>query len=320
MRFSLILLSLFIQAASFAQQTPVTKMEKDSLLIISKNPEKGFMNDYLLYIPKETAIGKKITLLVEPNNTGLLNDSIEVHREHAIYLASKSSVGNNVSRMLKIPLLVPVFPRPASQPLTYTHALDRDVMLENTATLKRLDLQLLNMIKDAKTVLASFNIEVEPKVFMSGFSASATFINRFSFIHPEHVKALAIGGFNGELMLPMKEINSRQLNYPLGINDFTALFKKDHDFNAYKSIPQFIYMGQLDDNDAVQYDDAYTDNERNIINETKGKNVPDRFLYCQKIYQQNNFNVRFKTYETVGHWTTSAMNIEVIKFFLKQMK
>lgn len=78
---------------------------------------------------------------------------------------------------------------------------------------------------------------------------------------------------------------------------------------------RFIYMGQLDDNDAVQYDDAYTDNERNIINETKGKNVPDRFLYCQKNYLQNNFNVRFKTYETVGHWTTSAMNIEVIKFF-----
>lgn len=320
MRFSLIMLTLFIQAASFAQQPPVTKMEKDSLLIISKNPEKGFMNDYLLYIPKETAIGKKITLLVEPNNTGQLNDSIEVHREHAIYLATKSSVGNNVSRMLKIPLLVPVFPRPASQPLTYTHALDRDVMLENTATLKRLDFQLLNMIKDAKTVLASFNIEVEPKVFMSGFSASATFINRFSFIHPEHVKAVAIGGFNGELMLPMKEINGRQLNYPLGINDFTTLFKKDLDFNAYKSIPQFIYMGQLDDNDAVQYDDAYTDNERNIINQLKGNNVPDRFLYCQKIYQQNNFNVRFKTYETVGHWTTSAMNIEVIKFFLKQMK
>jgi len=319
MRFSLIMLTFFIQAASFSQQTPVTKMEKDSLLIISKNPEKGFMNDYLLYIPKETAIGKKITLLVEPNNTGLLNDSIEVHREHAIYLASKSSVGNNVSRMLKIPLLVPVFPRPASQPLTYTHALDRDVMLENTATLKRLDLQLLNMIKDAKTVLASFNIEVEPKVFMSGFSASATFINRFSFIHPEYVKALAIGGFNGELMLPMKEINGRQLNYPLGINDFTTLFNKDTNFNAYKSIPQFIYMGQLDDNDAVQYDDAYTDKERNIINEIKGKNVPDRFQYCQKIYLQNNFNVRFKTYETVGHWTTSAMNIEVIKFFLKQM-
>lgn len=129
--------------------------------------------------PKKRRSAKKITLLVEPNNTGLLNDSIEVHREHAIYLATKSSVGNNVSRMLKIPLLVPVFPRPASQPLTYTHALDRDVMLENTATLKRPDLQLLNMIKDAKIVLASFNIEVEPKVFMSGFSASATFIDVF---------------------------------------------------------------------------------------------------------------------------------------------
>jgi len=318
MRFSLLLLSVLIHSVSFAQQT-ANQTEKDSLLIISKNPDKGFMNDYLLYIPKGTAIGKLTTLLVEPNNTGQINDSIEVHREQAIFLASKSSVGNNVSRMLKIPLLVPVFPRPASEPLTYTHALDRDAMLENRPTLKRLDLQLLNMIKDAGMVLSSFNIEIEPKVFMSGFSASATFINRFSFIHPEQIKALAIGGFNGELMFPLKEMHGRQLNYPLGINDFTKLFKHESDLITYKSIPQFIYMGQLDDNDAVQYDDAYTESERIIINELKGKDVQKRFKYCQKIYQQNNFNVRFKTYETVGHWTTSAMNIEVIKFFLKQM-
>lgn len=320
MRFCIVFLTFFIQTFSFAQQTTATKMEKDSLIIIAANPDKGFVNDYLLYIPKETPVGKKLTLLVEPNNTGQLNDSIEVHKDHAIFLASKSSVGNNVSRMLKIPLLVPVFPRPASQPLTYTHALDRDVMLETKPELKRLDLQLLNMIKDAGTVLASFNIEVEPKVFMSGFSASATFINRFAFIHPEQIKALAIGGFNGELMLPVKQLNGENLNYPLGTNDFLTLFKHEADTASFRSIPQFIYMGQLDDNDAVQYDDAYSETERSIINSHKGKDVQSRFIYCQKVYQEHQFNVRFKTYEAVGHWTTSAMNIEVIKFFLKQMR
>jgi hypothetical protein len=165
---------------SFAQNP---KTEKDSLLIIQKNPEKGFQNDYILFIPKGTPLNKKIFLLVEPNNTGKISDSMEVHRAYAIDLASVSSVGNNVSTELRIPLLVPIFPRPASQPLVYTHALDRDVMLEKNPELKRLDLQLLKMIDDAQSILHAMNIVVDRKVFMSGFSASATFTNRYSFIH-----------------------------------------------------------------------------------------------------------------------------------------
>ncbi len=76
-------------------------------------------------------------------------------------------------------------------------ALDRDVMVADTPELKRLDLQLLAMIADAKSILTSLQIEVEPKFLMTGFSASATFTNRFSFLHPETIKALAIGGLTG---------------------------------------------------------------------------------------------------------------------------
>lgn len=302
---------------SFAQTNAV---EKDSLIIIKQNPEKGFFNDYILFIPKGTPINKKIYLLVETNNTGKTSDSIAVHKKYAIDLASKSSVGNNIATMLKIPLLVPIFPRPASQELIYTHALDREVMLEKTGKLKRLDLQVLEMVNDAKNTLTSLNIDIETKILMSGFSASATFANRFSFLHPEKIKALAIGGFNGKLMLPQKEINNIKLNYPIGINDYAILFDKNFDLNAYKSISQFIYMGNLDDNDAVQYDDAYSKNERNIINNNIGRLVQERYLNCQKIYLENGINPIFKTYENIGHWTTADMNLEIIKFFFNQIQ
>ncbi len=302
---------------SFAQTNAV---EKDSLIIIKQNPEKGFFNDYILFIPKGTPINKKIYLLVETNNTGKTSDSIAVHKKYAIDLASKSSVGNNIATMLKIPLLVPIFPRPASQELIYTHALDREVMLEKTGKLKRLDLQVLEMVNDAKNTLTSLNIDIETKILMSGFSASATFANRFSFLHPEKIKALAIGGFNGKLMLPQKEINNIKLNYPIGINDYAILFHKNFDLNAYKSISQFIYMGNLDDNDAVQYDDAYSKNERNIINNNIGRLVQERYLNCQKIYLENGINPIFKTYENIGHWTTADMNLEIIKFFFNQIQ
>lgn len=310
----------FTSTLLFAQNSETEFFKNDSVIIITKNPEKGFHNDYILFIPKGTKLNSKTFLLVEPNNTGKLTDSIEIHKAYAIDLASKSSVGNNVSTELKIPLLVPIFPRPASKPFTYTHALDRDVMLEKTSELHRLDLQLLEMINDGKIVLHSLNIEIEEKFFMSGFSASATFINRFSFVHPDKIQALAIGGFNGELMFPHEELKNVKLNYPIGINDFEKLFKQKFNLDSYKTIPQYIYMGALDDNDAVQFDDAYTKKERKIINNNIGETVQVRFLECQKVYSEANINVVFKTFEEVGHWTTSQMNLEVIKFFLIHLK
>ncbi|WP_299162340.1 hypothetical protein [uncultured Tenacibaculum sp.] len=315
--FLLLIISYFV---SSAQNIKIKTLKKDSLIIIKKESKKGFYHDYILYIPKKTPLNKNIFLLVEPNNTGKTSDNIEIHKKYAINLASVSSIGNNISTELKIPLLVPIFPRPASKPLMYTHALDKDVMIEKSLELKRLDLQLLAMINDAKKKLNSMNINVHSKVFMNGFSASATFTNRFSFIHPKTIKALAIGGFNGELILPQNKINDIQLNYPIGIKNFNELFNKDFEINQYKQIPQFIYMGKLDKNDAVQFDDAYSENERKIINNNIGRSVYKRYLKCQEIYYKNNIHPIFKTYDNVGHWTTSDINLQVIKFFLKQMQ
>jgi hypothetical protein len=319
MRFIIILL-LTCSYFSIAQNSATESLKKDSLLVIKKNPEKGFYNDYILFVPKGTPTNKEIFLLVEPNNTGKTSDSIEVHKKYAIDLASVSSVGNNIATMLKIPLLVPIFPRPESQPLVYTHALDRDVILAKSPELKRLDLQMLEMISDAKEKLASMNIQVAPKIFMNGFSASATFTNRFSFIHPDKIEALAMGGFNGELMLPENKLNGIKLNYPLGTNDFSKLFDKNFDITQYRAIPQFIYMGELDDNDAVQFDDAYSKSERKIINDYIGNHVQERYLKCQKIYSEHSVFPVFKLYKDIGHWTTSDVNFEVIKFFFKQMQ
>jgi hypothetical protein len=321
MKYLIIIIYLLIYClTSFAQNSLLLAFPKDSLIVIEKDPTKGFYNDYILFIPKGTRLKQKTYLVVEPNNTGKLSDTMEVHKKYAIDLASVSSVGNNISTSLKIPLLVPIFPRPESQPLIYTHALDRDVILEKNNELERLDLQLLEMIKDSKNVLNRMNIDVNDKVFMNGFSASATFTNRFSFIHPDKIKALAIGGFNGELMFPLNEIKGNKLNYPLGTNDFDKLFNKKADFETLKLIPQFIYMGKLDENDAVQFDDAYSKKERKIINHNIGATVQERYLECQKIYLKENINATFKSFENVGHWTTSDMNLEVIKFFLAQMQ
>ena len=147
---------------------------------------------------------------------------------------------------------------------------------------------------------------------MNGFSASGSFTNRFLFLHPEIIQAAAMGGLNGELMLPLKQYQNHSFNYPLGIGDFKKLFKKTFNSVSYKKIPQYIYMGQLDTNDAVQFEDAYNDSERRLINLTLGDNVQERWKACQSIYTQEGINAQFTTYEEVGHWTTSAVNMDVI--------
>ncbi|HSD14983.1 MAG TPA: hypothetical protein VLB74_10075 [Flavobacterium sp.] len=320
MKLYLVLFVTFLSISQNFAQKKAERIEKDSLIIIRQNPKKGFHNDYLLFIPKGTPKNKQIYLLVEPNNTGTISDSMEVHRKSAIHTASVSSVGNNISTELKIPLLVPIFPRPESKALVYTHALDRDVIFEKSESLKRLDLQLINMINHGKEELKHLGIMVNDQIFMNGFSASASFTNRFSFLHPEIIKALAIGGFNGELMLPLSEYKGEKLNYPLGINDIKKITKEAFNETAFKNIPQYIYMGALDDNDAVQYDDAYNDDERRIINTTLGNQTQNRWQHCQQIYKNQSVNAKYTTYENVGHETTSKVNLDVILFFNEFLK
>ena len=312
-------LSLFTISNSHAQNNPPT-FEKDSIIIVSKDPAKGFNNDYILFVPKGTPKNKELFLLVEPNNSGIVSDSIEVHKKSAVHLASVSSVGNNISTELKIPLLVPVFPRPASKELVYTHALDRDVIFEKSSELQRLDLQLIAMIRDGKEKIKGLGILANEKIFMNGFSASASFTNRFSFLHPEMIKALAIGGFNGELMLPLSKYNGKTFNYPLGINDLKKITHNSFSEPAYKNISQYIYMGAKDNNDAVQFDDAYSTEERELINTTLGSEVQTRWQKCQEIYKDNNISATYRTYENVGHETTSKVNLDVILFFLEILK
>lgn len=293
-----------------------TSYENDTVIVVESNSNKSFHHPYILYIPKGTKKNSLTTLLVEPNNTGFTSDSIEVHKMHALELAAKSSVGNNVSRMLNIPLLVPIFPRPSSLLLVYTHALDRDVMLQKETELERPDLQLVAMVADARAQLELLNVPTEEKIFMTGFSASGTFVNRFAFLQPGLIKALATGGLNAVLMLPLDKLGEQELNFPLGIKDLPKISGKDFDREEYLQIPQFIYMGQLDDNDAVKNDDAYSQQEREVIYTEIGENLqPERWSNFQKLYRENDVNAIFKTYEEVGHWTTAEMSLEIIKFF-----
>lgn len=317
---ALALATALATAAVAAEPGPAA--EPGSPTLVAAAPEKGFHYPYLLVVPSRassaTAAGEA-PLLVEPNNTGKVSDDFIVHLSAARDLAQKA-IGGYVARELGLPLLVPVFPRPEKQWELYTHQLDRDTLLVADGLLRRLDLQLLGMIDDARERLALQGWKVPEKVLLTGFSASGSFVNRFTALHPERVRAVAAGGLNGNLILPLATLDGRTLPYPLGVADLAAVSGRAFDAAAWKRVPQFLYMGAFDDNDAVQYDDGYTTAEKAIVDAVIGaKMQPDRWEHCQRLYRDAGANVEFRTYAGVGHFTDQKVNEELRDFFRGQL-
>ena len=285
-----------------ASGEPASVRIKDTLLKIPANPKAGFNFGYLVYLPKGTPAGRSTFLMVETNNGGP-NDTMAHHERTARHTAVRSGVANYVARYLHLPLLVPIFPRSATHWEYYTHALDRDALLSKDFGIERLDLQLLAMIKDARRQLAAQGCRLEQKFFMTGFSASGTFANRFSLLHPEALQAVAAGGINGIAMLPLPQLDGQALRYPLGTADMKAITGKKPDLKQFRSLPQLLYMGALDSNDAVAFDDAYSDSDRAIVHRLLGKDlIPTRWAAVQKVYKQQGIEAEFRTYPI---WATA---------------
>jgi len=216
-------------------------------------------------------------------------------------------------------LLVPTFPRPRPEThdWAYTHALDIDTLEIEEGKLKRIDLQLTAMIKHAQELLRTNGFAVKDRVFMHGFSASAKFCNRYSYLHPEVVKAAAAGGVNGLPTLPVKEWNGYELPFPIGIAGIEKFTGKPFDERAFGQVAHYIYMGSSDRNDTLLSAEAWRKEEADIIRKALGaeKMMPDRWELSCKIYRQQKLPAQLVTYNGVGHSIQSQMLDDVIDFF-----
>jgi len=298
--------------------TGVVKLDlsEDSIVRVPANSEKGFDFPYYLFVPRSIPRSRNIHMLVEGNNTGKRSDDLEIHDQKAKHQTTNSQI----AKKLNIPLLVPVFPRPDSSPFMYTHQLDEDTLLVKTGLLKRIDLQLIEMIKDAQELLRTNSIKVNEKVFMHGFSASGTFANRFAILHPRMVRAVAAGGINCIPTFPTTRWQNATLRYPVGIADLKEIAGIDFDEKAYKQVSQYIYMGYLDRNDTIPYGkaydgEAYDKEDAELIKTLIGAEMPKRWQVSQSIYQELEIPAQFVTYNDTGHRIRSEMIDDIVKFF-----
>lgn len=308
-----VLLAVSVLAQTAAEQRGRT-------VRIDPDPEKGFSNPYYLFIPPallaDPGAQGTHTLLVSPNNTGRISDDPDVHERNVKIRLIQASLA---FARLNVPILMPVFPRPETHWKIYTHALDRDALTTDLPQYKRFDLQLAAMIRDARVRLAGEDLAVGDRVLMYGFSAAGMFVNRFAFLHPELVKAAAIGSPGGWPIAPAESFKGKTLRYPVGIGDLEVVAGRTPDLAALKEVRFFIFMGSLDDNDSLVFRDGYEEEDETLVFELFGKLPVERWDTSRRLYEEAGLRAEFRLYEGESHKTTRKM-IEDASAFLEANK
>lgn len=181
----------------------------------------------------------------------------------------------------------------------------------------RFDLQLIRMIDDARAKLAEENLKFDKRVFITGFSASGMFANRFTFLHPKRIKAAAIGSPGGWAVAPVASFEGKTLRYPIGTNDFKLISGEKFDLKNLRKVPLFMFLGDKDENDSVPFRDGYEKEDKDLIFELFGKTLVERWQVSERLYRDNRLNAEFKLYPNVKHTVTNEMINDIVAFFLK---
>lgn len=306
-----------------AQVEAMVAVGDDSLESVGSRfvePTESDPFDYPYYLFTPADVEEDAPLLVEPNNTGTATDDFAEHREAARRVAD-SGMSRNLSEDLGVPLLVPVFPRPESDPVNwehYVHQLDRETLSIEDGPLERVDLQLLAMIDDARDRL---DTPVREQVMLNGFSASGNFVDRFTVLHPDRVLSVTAGGLNGMALLPASEFSGRELPFHVGIADIEGLTGSTVDLDALDDVNQFLYMGADDDNDTIPFDDAWTDDDlRETALDVYGEEmITERFPTCQEAYDRAGVDAQFRVYPDAGHTPRPAIE-DITEFHRRSMR
>jgi predicted esterase len=295
-----------------------TAPESKNIVKVEPDASRGFSYPYYLYVPDalraEAAKNQTHNLLVAPNNTGKVNDDLSVHEAN---VKQKMMQMGMAFGKLNVPVLMPVFPRPAADWKIYTHALDRDSLLTEKAEFRRFDLQMAAMIKHARERFAKEDLKIDERVLMYGFSASGMFVNRFAFLHPDLVKAVASGSPGGWAIAPTEKFGGKALRYPIGVGDFKAVAGRKLDSKNLQKVAFFIFMGDKDDNDSLVFADGYEEEDKTLVFELFGKTPLERWETSKKLYAENKLRAEFKLYPDTAHKVTPAMIVDIQTFFGK---
>ncbi len=298
--------------SSVRESTPVSSEEPDGETeVIDPEPGAGFRLPYALYKPGTVVDGAPI--LVEP-----LNDP-EVNTEAALREELRNTTIGALADDLEVPALVPGLPflRPdgndevSSLELPSINTPGRLDRVETddfpAEVLRRVDRQVVEMIRDAKDRLAAGGRSIANTVHIQGFSASAQFASRFAFLYPQLVNTVALGG-NGAYPLPKATHEGTDLPYPLGTANYEAITGRAFDRGRWAQITQYVYVGREDQpspNDESDYYSISGVYEEEAVQVFGQNRVTERFPTTRSAYEGIGADATFRIYDGLGHETSN---------------
>ena len=215
----------------------------------------------------------------------------------------------------------------------YFPQLDSDTIKIDTDKYKRIDLQLIAMIDDARErLLKTNNQNINEKVIFTGFSSSSLFAARFTFLNPDRVTIAVGGGIGGLLPVPADKINGIETIYPIGTYDFLKITGKKFNLEEYKNTPQFYWQGTKDKSNPFRKGaEDLTDKEFEIVKKLFVDGLPFTsstvslevntvmWKNSQKYINQIVDNVKFESPKNLGHEMNNKMLSKSVKFIKENL-
>lgn len=197
---------------------------------------------YIIGIPEK--MKNNAEMFVEMYNSGgIQTNTYSENVQHAMADNGNSIEKNYADFMTDFPFVIPIVPDLKGMP---------DFQQMSVESVK--DFQIHEKVKecidDARLQIEQITgKKVQDKIFLSGYSASGVFAQRFALVYPEIINRALIGGAAGTIPVPTKK-----LKYPIGIQDYKTLFGKEFDSEAYKKIQFAYYVGEREGAKAGSYD------------------------------------------------------------------
>lgn len=297
-----------------------------ALKLINPSKDKGFNFQYLLYIPK--TIENK-TLFIEGNSGDMdiisYGDMVD---KNYIIKALKCSQLIQFFSFLNVPCFIPLLPTNDTSKYSgdsdyherYPRQLSRNSVVNyKDNPLYRTDLQLLKAIEDAKKIIYNeFQIQLNAKSFLYGFSTSGNLAIRLAFLHPEHFCGVCAGGMNAVVPVPIAKRNNVDLIYPVGTYDYSKIMGREFPATIYRELPKLYYIG--DHESAEGYNTAVMpilhDKEvRDAFVDGLAKEMYERATIINIIYKKEGFakDDVIKVIANMGH-NPFPMKDEIQKF------
>ncbi len=191
---------------------------------------------YIIGIPE--GMKDNAEMFVEMYNSGGKQaDSYAENVQHAMTDKGNPIEKNYVNFATDFPFVVPIVP---------------DLQQMSVESVKDFHIheKVKECIDDARLQIKKITGKnVQDKIFLSGYSASGVFAQRFALVYPKIIDRALIGGAAGTIPVP-----TRKIKYPIGIQDYEELFGKEFNSEDYKHIQFAYYVGEFEARKAGDFD------------------------------------------------------------------